>query len=65
MKEMQLSRIIDMEDPQSVLDEVRTIALMMFQDFDFDTVDRVFKDIVRLSAASIQDTANALPNTTT
>ncbi len=48
MKEMQLSRIINMEDPQSVLDEVRAIVFMMFQDFDFDTVDRVFKDIVYL-----------------
>ena len=48
IKEMQLSRIIDMEDPQSVLDEVRAIVLMMFPEFDFDTVDRVFKDIVRL-----------------
>jgi len=37
-----------MEDPQSVLGEVRTIVFMMFPEFDFDTVDRVFKDIVRL-----------------
>ena len=44
MKEMQLSRIIDMEDPQSVFDEVRTIVFMMFPEFDFDTVDHVFKD---------------------
>ncbi len=48
MKEIQLSRIINMEDPESVLGEVRTIVLMMFPEFDFDTVDRVFKDIVRL-----------------
>ncbi len=48
MREMQLSRIIDMEDPQSVLDEVRTIVFMMFPEFDFDIVDHVFKDIVRL-----------------
>jgi len=48
MKEMQLSRIIDMEDPDSVLDEVRAIVFIMFPDFGFDTVDRVFKDIVRL-----------------
>jgi hypothetical protein len=48
MKEMQLSRIVNMENPQSVLDEVRTIALMMFQEFNFDTLDQIFKDIVRL-----------------
>jgi hypothetical protein len=37
-----------MEDHQSVLGEVRTIVTMMFPEFDFDTVDRVFRDIVRL-----------------
>ncbi len=48
MKEMQLSRIVNMENPQSVLDEVRTIVLMMFQEFDFDILNHIFKDIVRL-----------------
>jgi len=48
MKEITLSRIVDMEDPESVLDEVREIALMMFPEFDFETADRVFKDIVRV-----------------
>jgi len=48
MKEIQLSRMVNMEDPQSVFDEVRAIVLMMLQEFDFDTVDRVFRDIVRL-----------------
>jgi hypothetical protein len=48
MKEIQLSRLVNMEDPQSVLDEVRAIIAMIFSDFDFDTVHRVFKDIVRL-----------------
>ncbi|NVM25221.1 MAG: hypothetical protein HWN70_04800, partial [Desulfobacterales bacterium] len=48
MKEIQLSRIVNMEDPQSVFDEVRAIVLMMFQEFDFETLDRVFGDIVRL-----------------
>ena len=37
-----------MEHPQSVLDEVKTIILMMFPHFDFVQVDRVFTDIVRL-----------------
>jgi len=48
MKEIQLSGIINMENPQSVFDEVRAIVLMMFPDFDSETVERVFKDIVRL-----------------
>ncbi len=48
MKEIQFSRIVNMGDPQSVLQEVRTIVLMMFPGFDFATLERVFKDIVRL-----------------
>ena len=40
--------MVDMEDPLSVFDEVRATVLMMFKEFDFDTVDNVFKDIVRL-----------------
>ncbi len=48
MKEIQLSRMVNMEDPQSVFDEVRAIALMIFPEFDFKTVHLVFKDIVRL-----------------
>jgi len=48
MTELQLSILVNMEHPQSVLDEVRTITLMMYPHFDFSQVDRVFKDIVRL-----------------
>lgn len=48
MTELQLSVLVDMENPQNVLDEVRTIVLMMFPEFDFGQIDRVFKDIVRL-----------------
>jgi hypothetical protein len=48
MEEMQLSRIVKMENPQSVLDEVRTIAFMMFEEFDFDILNHIFKDIMRL-----------------
>jgi len=48
MKEIQLSSMVNMDNPQSVLDEVRAIILMMLPEFDFDTVERVFKDIVRL-----------------
>jgi hypothetical protein len=45
---VQLSRLIDMEDPRAVLDEVETIVSMLFSRFDFTTLDLVFTDIVRL-----------------
>ena len=48
MKESQLSPMLNMEDPESVFDEVRAIVLTMFSEFDFGIVERVFKDIVRL-----------------
>ena len=48
MEEMQLSRIVNMENPQSVLDEVRAIVIMMFEEFDFDILNHIFKDIMRL-----------------
>lgn len=48
MEGVQLSRIVNMEEPQSVLDEVKTIILMIFPDFDFTILDRVFNDVVRL-----------------
>jgi HD-GYP domain-containing protein (c-di-GMP phosphodiesterase class II) len=48
MKALQLSDLIDMENPQRVLEEVKTIVLMIFPEFPFERIDRVFKDIVRL-----------------
>ena len=45
---VQLSRLIDMEDPRAVLDEVKTIVSTLFSSFDFTTLDLVFTDIVRL-----------------
>lgn len=45
---VQLSRLIDMEDPHAVLDEVKTIVSLLFSGFDFATLDLVFTDIVRL-----------------
>jgi len=48
MEEIQLSRIVNMDDPQSLLEEVKAIVLMMFPEFDFETLNRVFKDIMRL-----------------
>ena len=48
MKNIQLSLLVDMENPQSVYDEVRTIISMMYSEFYFESLDRVFKDVVRL-----------------
>jgi hypothetical protein len=48
MREVQLSLMVNMEDPQSVFDEIRAIVLMMYPEFDFKNVNRVFEDIVRL-----------------
>ena len=48
MKEIQLSRIVNMESPRSVMNEVWSIVLMMGPKFNFETVGRVFNDIVRL-----------------
>jgi len=54
MKELQLSRLVDMESPQSVLDEVRVIVLVMFPEFDFDSIEHVFRDVVRLFRGEYQ-----------
>lgn len=48
MEEIQFSRIVNVKDPQGLLDEVKAIVLMMFPEFDFETLNRVFKDIMRL-----------------
>jgi len=48
MEKTQLSRLINMENPESILDEVQTIASMMFKEFDFDILNHIFQDIVRL-----------------
>ncbi|NVM21074.1 MAG: hypothetical protein HWN68_04780 [Desulfobacterales bacterium] len=45
---IQLARLVNMEDPQSVLDEVKIIAFMIFPKLDFEPVNRVFADVVRL-----------------
>ena len=45
---VQLSRLIDMEDPHAVLDEVKMLVSKLFSGFDFGTLDLVFTDIVRL-----------------
>jgi len=46
--ETQISKLIEMDKPKKVYDEVKTIVSMMFDKFDFEPVDRVFTDIVKL-----------------
>ncbi len=48
MEEIQLSRLVNMEDSDAVLKEVKHIVSLLFSDFDYATLDRVFNDIVRL-----------------
>jgi hypothetical protein len=46
--ETQISKLIEMDKPQKVYDEVKIIVSMMFETFDFGPMDRVFTDIVKL-----------------
>jgi HD-GYP domain-containing protein (c-di-GMP phosphodiesterase class II) len=45
---LQLSDLLDTENPQQVLEEAKTIILMMFPRFSFDCLEKAFKDIVLL-----------------
>lgn len=48
MEIMQLSRLVNMANADHVLNEASTIVSMAFSQFDFETLNRVFTDIVRL-----------------
>lgn len=48
MEPVQLSRLVDMENPHDVLNEVENIVSTLYTDFDFEMVNRVFTDIVQL-----------------
>lgn len=45
---IQISKLIDMDDPQSVLDEIKNIVCTIFPKFDFEPVNAVFRDLVKL-----------------
>ncbi len=45
---IQISDLVNMYDPQCVLDEVKTTVRMAYPDFNFGPVERAFKDIVNL-----------------
>ena len=48
MELVQLSRLVDMEDPHAVLNEVENIVSTLYTDFDFEMLNHVFTDIVQL-----------------
>jgi len=43
-----VANLVNMENPQDVLDEAKKIALMMFPQFDCEPLDRLYLDILRL-----------------
>lgn len=45
---IQISNLMNMYDPQCVLDEVKITICMAYPDFDFDPVEHVFKDVTNL-----------------
>ena len=44
----QIACLVNMEEPQSVLEEVKAVVSMMMPDFDFEPVNHAFSDVVRL-----------------
>ncbi|NVM25713.1 MAG: hypothetical protein HWN70_07335 [Desulfobacterales bacterium] len=44
----QIACLVNMEDPQSVLEEVKTVVSIMIPDFDFEPLNRTFRDVVSL-----------------
>ena len=44
----QMACLVNMEEPQSVLEEVKAIVSMMMPDFDFEPVNHAFSDVVNL-----------------
>ena len=46
--QVQISELVGMEDPHSVLDEVEHIVFTIFPEFDFEPVNRAFGDVVKL-----------------
>jgi len=44
----QLCRLVNMDDPYCVFGEVKTIVSAIYPEFDFETVERVFADVINL-----------------
>jgi hypothetical protein len=47
-KSVQLSKLIDMQNPESVIEEVKALTVAMLRKFDFDPVEEAYKDIIKL-----------------
>ena len=47
-EETQIACLVNMEDPQSVLEEVQTVVSMMMPAFDFEPLNHAFRDVMRL-----------------
>ncbi len=47
-EEHQLSNLVDMEDPEAIIAEVKTMIGAAFPDFNFSRIDEAFTDINRL-----------------
>jgi len=47
-EQAQIACLVNMEDPQSVLEEVKTVVSTMMPAFDFEPLNRTFRDVVRL-----------------
>jgi len=52
VNDSELMHFVNMDDPRSVLNEVKTTVLMIFPTFDFGTIDLAFSDFVNLFAGN-------------
>jgi hypothetical protein len=52
VNDSELMHFVNMDDPWSVLNEVKTTVLMIFPTFDFGTIDLAFSDFVNLFAGN-------------
>ena len=44
----QLSKLIDMQNPESIIDEVKALTNTMLQKFSFEPIEEAFRDIIKL-----------------
>ena len=52
VNDSELMHFVNMDDPLSVLNEVKTTVLMIFPTFDFGTIDLAFSDFMNLFAGN-------------
>jgi hypothetical protein len=45
---VQLSKLINMQNIESVIEEVKALTVAMLRKFDFEPIDKAFRDIIRL-----------------